>query len=385
MDDWGLRRPWARTRAALTLTLTPIVAALLVLVAVGIPASARASAATPASIGTVAAKALRLAGAHRRDLTAAVLSFDGRTRLSRDGSRLEPLGSTMKILILDEAAHEIASGRLRASTRIPLPAIDATYIPGTDGNAHALALTAERKRGWIRSNSLSLRHVLDAMIEFSDNAATDTVMRLIDDAALARRAARLGQDMPLSPDGLFVSWGTGVPAVAHAVRGAAYNATVERLARRLATDGAFRYLVYAGLIAGHHPTAAQQAQLTAALAPRGSASGYARLVRSILTGRDAADRLAASVLGWPLRTVPKLGSLFTTFAQKGGELPGVLTVVEGIVPRGRPGYVTVLLFHGISANAGDTLTKADVFDLVPIGLTIDATFRRQAAATLGLR
>jgi hypothetical protein len=369
MDAWGLRRRRARTPVALALTLL----------------GTMWLAAGSSSASTTVGRALHLVAGQRRHLSAAVLSLDGRTRLGRAASRLEPLGSTMNILILDEAAHEVAAGRLHAQTRIPLVAIDDTYLPGTDGGAHARALTAERSRGWVRGNALSLRHVLDAMIEFSDNAAADTVMRLIDHAALARRAARLRQDVPLSPDGLFLSWGAGVPAVTHAVRGAAYNATVEQLARRLASDSAFRLQVFAGLVAGRYPSVAQQAKLATALAPRGSAGGYAKLVRTILTGRDSADRLAASVLGWPLRANPKVRPLFSTFAQKGGELPGVLTVVDGIVPRGLRGFVTVLFFHGISASARSTLKKTDALDIVPLGIALDSAFRAEARTALGLR
>jgi Beta-lactamase enzyme family len=344
-----------------------------------------ALAAGTSSGSNAVSRALKLVAAQRRHMTAAVLSFDGRTRLGRNASRLEPLGSTTNILILDEAAHEIAAGRLHAQTAIPLVAIDDTYLPGTDGGAHAAALTAERNRGWIHGNALSLRHVLDAMIEFSDNAATDTVMRLIDDRALARRAARLGQDAPLSPGGLFLSWGAGIPAAARAVRSPAYNATVEQLARRLESDGTFRLQVFAGLATGRYPSTAQQAKRVAALAPRGSAMGYARLLRRILTGRDSANRLAASVLGWPLRASRKLQPLFTTLAQKGGELPGVLTAVDGIAPRGFPGYITVLFFHGISESTRATLKKTDAFDVVPVGIAVSSAFRGRARAALGLR
>ena len=42
------------------------------------------------------------------------------------GGRLVPLASTMKVLILDEAAHEIAAGRLRADVRVPLRTIGLT-------------------------------------------------------------------------------------------------------------------------------------------------------------------------------------------------------------------------------------------------------------------
>ena len=141
--------------------------------------------------------ALREVTAQRSHLTATVVSLDGRIRLGRSARRLVPLASTMKILILDEAAHEIAAGRLRADVSIPLRTLGLTYLPGTDDGAHSHAVAAARRRGWVQHGTVSLRHVLDAMIEFSDNAATDTVLRMIDTAALARRARALGPRSPL--------------------------------------------------------------------------------------------------------------------------------------------------------------------------------------------
>jgi D-alanyl-D-alanine carboxypeptidase len=355
-------------------------------------AAAVAAAAVGTSIASAQGLALRAAedaalrevAAQRAHLTAAVVSLDGRTRLGRDAQRLVPLASTMKILILEEAAHEIASGRLHAGTAIPLSTVSATYLPGTDGGAHAHALAAARKRGWLRHNTLSMRHVLDAMIEFSDNAATDTVLRMVDPRALTRRARALGQDVPLAPGGLFLSWGVGVPALAHPARGAAYDRGVQQLALRLARDPRFRSRVLAGLRSGVFPSAADQARFSAELAPRGSVAAYAELMRRILTRRDAADRLAASVLGWPLRNSPSLKPSFSLLAQKGGDLPGVLTVVEGVALRGRPGFITALFFTGLDPRVQAQLERDDAFDLVPLGIASRAAFRARAEAALGL-
>jgi hypothetical protein len=328
--------------------------------------------------------ALRDVTAQRAHLTAAIVALDGRTRLGRGARRLVPLASTMKILILDEAAHEIATGRLQADAPIPLRTIGLTYLPGTDGGAHVHAVAAARRRGWIRHGTVNLRHVLDAMIEFSDNAATDTVLRVIDGRALARRARALGQDVPLAPGGLFVSWGVGVSRLRHATRGTAYDRAVQRLALRLARDPGFRRRVLSGLRAGTLPSDADLVRLSAQLAPRGSAAAYAELMRRMLTGPGAADRLSASVLGWPLRATPSLRSSFPLIAQKGGDLPGILTVVEGVIRRGRPGFVTALFFSGLNLDVEAQLEREDAFDLVPLGIASRPAFRLRAQQALGL-
>jgi hypothetical protein len=346
--------------------------------------SASIASAHAGSLGVQEARALREVTAQRAHLTAAVVSLDGRTRLGRNAQKLVPLASTMKILILDEAAHEIADGRLHATTAIALSRLRATYLPGTDSEAHPLAIAAARKRGWLRHGRLSLRHVLDAMIEFSDNAATDTVLRMIDQRRLTRRARALGQDVPLPPAGLFLSWGVGVPGLPHPVRGAAYDRDVQRLALRLARDGRFRSRVLAGLRSGVLPSDAELLRLPARLAPRGSAAVYAELMRRILTGRGPADRLAASVLGWPLRNSPSLIPSFSLLAQKGGDLPGILTVVEGVTRRGNPGFVTALFFTGLEPRAQAQLEQDDAFDLVPLGIASSSAFRARAQAALRL-
>ena len=336
------------------------------------------------SLGGPENAALREVTVQRSHLTAAIVSLDGRTRLGRAARRLVPLASTMKVLILDEAAHEIAAGRLRADAPVPLRTIGLTYLPGTDSGAHTHAVAAARRRGWVQHRTVSLRHVLDAMIEFSDNAATDTVLRMIDRGALARRARALGQDVPLPPAGLFISWGVGRPALRHATRGAAYDGTVQRLAVQLADDSKFRRRVLSGLRAGVLPSDADVVRLAAQLAPRGSAAAYAELMRRILTGRGAADRLSASVLGWPLRATPALRSSFPLIAQKGGDLPGVLTVVEGVVRRGREGFVTALFFNGLDLDVQARLERDDAFDLVPLGIASRRAFRLRAQHALGL-
>jgi hypothetical protein len=231
---------------------------------------------------------------------------------------------------------------------------------------------------------VSLRHVLDAMIEFSDNAATDTVLRMIDGGALARRARALGQDVPLPPGGLFISWGVGRPALRHATRGAAYDRTVQWLARQLAGDSTFRRRVLSGLRAGVVPSNADAVKRAAQLAPRGSAAAYAELMRRILTGRGGADRLSASVLGWPLRATPALRSSFPLIAQKGGDLPGVLTVVEGVRRRGRVGFVTALFFSGLDLDVQARLERDGAFDLVPLGIASRHAYRLRAQQALGL-
>ena len=69
---------------------------------------------------------------------------------------------------------------------------------------------------------------------------------------------------------------------------------------------------------------------------------------------------------------------------QGGDLPGVLTVVEGVVRRGRVGFVTALFFSGLDLDVQARLERDGAFDLVPLGIASRRTFRLRAQQALGL-
>jgi hypothetical protein len=323
--------------------------------------------------------ALALVVKSRSHLDAISETFSGHVLFQRDADQLTPLASTMKILILEQAAREIADGRLSAGRMVSLSAIASTYLPGTDGGAHPAAIATARTRGWIVRGQISFGHVLYLMIWFSDNAATDTVMRLVDISQLDALARRLGQDPPLAPGGLFASWTdmSGIPADPH--RGVAYDREVQALAIKLHDDSRFRAQIASAV---RELSIAAQARLTARLAPRGTPAAYARVMSAILTGGSRADQIAKQVLEWPFLLNPQLKRSFAVVAEKGGDLPGVLTVVEGDQLKQHQGYITALFFHGISASANAAIQQADAFDLVPLGIASNGRFRAQAAHAL---
>jgi hypothetical protein len=369
----------AARRRRLTVVISVVLVALVVnFIVVAITGSANGSPHHGSTLRTDLALVLK----SKADLDDFSETLSGHVLFQRHAGQLVPLASTMKILILDEAASEIAAGQLQAQQMIRLSAIASTYLPGTDGGAHAAALATARSRGWVTDGRVSFLHVLYMMIWFSDNAATDTVMRIINDRQLDILARRLGQDPPLPPDGVFASWTTqpGIPENPH--RGAAYDREVLALALKLHRDASFRQTVDADVL--HQVTIQDQAHLVPRTFPRGSAKAYVQLMAQIVSGRTAADRIARPVLEWPLLAYPTEKHDFALIAQKGGDLEGVLTVVEALRLPGKhqSTYITALFFHGISDRASEAIQSADAFDGVPIGIATSTRFRREAARKL---
>ena len=93
---------------------------------------------------------------------------------SRGGPRSRrPLASTFKLAVLAAYAREVAAGRLDPGERIPAADVALWHLQGTDDGAHERALAAMSVAD---GDTLSLDQVVRAMVEFSDNAATDYLL-----------------------------------------------------------------------------------------------------------------------------------------------------------------------------------------------------------------
>lgn len=82
------------------------------------------------------------------------------------------LASTFKIMILAEYAQQVDEGVLNPDQLVALGRVEHYYLPGTDGGAHE-AFLASLPEGTTR---VTLSQIVDAMIQYSDNAATDYLL-----------------------------------------------------------------------------------------------------------------------------------------------------------------------------------------------------------------
>jgi hypothetical protein len=247
-----------------------------------------------------------------------------------------PLASTFKVVVLAAYAREVASGRLDPEERVPRAALERWYFAGTDGGAHEGAMAAMSVRA---GDTLSLDQVTRAMIEFSDNAATDYVLERLGrlrvlDAARALDLAALGAGvapvagvlLTLADEELGASVGERLRALG--------ALTVEERSTR-AWSSAARYAgapdaSLAGLASALREVTGwtEQLALSDAMPFRGSARDMASLIEETRNGTrlgsDAAE-LAARHLSWPMKD-PASSARFGALGAKDGETAGVLTI-----------------------------------------------------------
>ncbi len=287
----------------------------------------------PSAVQDVEASFLAYAAQHPQDVAFSALD------LSRPGARLDwnadqpmPLASTRKVVVLAAYARAVAAGDLNPAQPVTLRDWERSFLPGTDGGAHAASLKAlglpATQDGHARDadRTVPLDTLARFMIETSDNAATDALMFRLGRARLDAAARDLnlrGQD-PLAPlSGLFTAWldPAEVGFAQLSAQGRADRSWV--LARALQQPG-FASALALRLTRRPAPDLQGTASLTDT---RGTTRDYTDLLRRTLAGEvfgPQASDIMRRHLGWPMRVNPANASVYRALLAKGGSLPGVL-------------------------------------------------------------
>ena len=313
------------------------------------------------------------------EVAAALQSVDGlldfieadRSRVSLVAYRLEdpdsaiwmnpdvrrPVASTIKILVLAGYAEAVDEGRWSPLERVPLAAVETFFLAGTDGGAHGRAVDVYRERGWVdRSDAVSLRDIVWAMMTFSDNAATDYLLRRLGRERADALPGRLGlaaSDAPLPISGVFLSW-------AEAAEGPLADAAWAR-AERLHGDLEFRTAWQQRRVT-REVGVREQARLSDMRSPKGTARDYAGLMERIQRG-DLISAAASATMREFLESPMENEAIrrgFKAYGSKGGAMAGVLTEVSYAVPRGATGGVGVLFLDDLPLAVGFTLARGRV-------------------------
>jgi D-alanyl-D-alanine carboxypeptidase len=292
--------------------------------------------------------------------------------LELQAERSRPVGSTFKLLVLAAYAREVAAGRLDPAERIALAELDRWYLNGTDGGAHERALAAMPPG---TRHTLALDQLVRAMIEFSDNAATDLLLARIGRARVLETAALLDVE----------ALGAGVSPVLGALLTAVDDRLGDSVAERIRrlralpagerAEHAWRLAArYAdapeAALAGLAPALAtlgvwgKQVALADALPWRGSARDLATLVGEATSGkalgRESA-RIMERQLSWPMAD-PRIAARFEALGLKEGATAGVRALAGFARPRNGPWNgrerVVVLLFEGMDAAAWQASEEA---------------------------
>lgn len=281
------------------------------------------------------------------------------------------LASTVKILALSAYARAVEEGAVDPDERLPLSAWEAFYLPATDGGAHPAALQDLEARKAIENETVALREIVRAMIQYSDNAATDAVLFRLTQTRIDAEPAALGlpaEEAPFPISGAMIlarsppegtlprEWiaQTSAKGRAH-IREEAW-----RHAAKLRDDVVWRQ----GLLAqmgeeGIGLNMREQLAYAKELVPRGSALGYAKLMEQVVTAPASSRRayVMADMLEWPMRRGGRISKDFERFGTKGGSLLGVLTSATYATPNGERPRVLALFFEDLPVAVFAQLSK----------------------------
>jgi len=242
-----------------------------------------------------------------------------------------PLASTFKIILLAAYAQEVAAGRLDSGETVPFSDLETWYLPGTDGGAHPEFL---KSLGEGRATA-TLDEVVDGMIIYSSNAATDYLLarlRGVDFDDLYRRLELEETTPPFSILGLYLAMNNherGSVKVNEIVPQSLLAAQAG-YEKAFTTDPAWRQaeLAYVADIKNYAPLNTQKWFL-GLYGMGGSARDMAKVMRAAYGYTEALSPEAQAImrrhLEWPLRLTPANGDDFKILATKGGAWPAVLT------------------------------------------------------------
>lgn len=244
-----------------------------------------------------------------------------------------PLASTFKVVLLAAYAQEVAAGRLDPQEQVPLSALDAYYLPGTDAGAHPQFLQSLGEG----QTTVTLAETIDGMMVYSSNAAADYIYSRVGNVSFADLYQRLGltqTSQPFTYLGLYLfmtNHETGHYAEED-LTPEEIQAEKNRLETLYLTDPTWRSaeISYANLETSR-PNVAIQRSVTDVLGMKGSARDMTRLMLAAYGYTDALSPEAQTVmrqhLEWPSRLNPENAKTFTALAAKSGSWPNVLTSV----------------------------------------------------------
>lgn len=309
---------------------------------------------------------------------------------------LQPLASTVKILVLYEYARQVAEGRLSAEERVSVNDVFA-HVVGRDGGAAKHALDDWQARGSLDPEGrLTLDEVARAMIRHSCNASTDYLIARLGRSAMAEVPARLGlkadeAPVPISGVALAMANHTTADSAADRLRRfermsrAEVAAEAHRWNDRLRSDPGFQEREIQWLTQGGFALPAEtQARMCHALFPQGTASGYARIMARVHDGTLPAPiaRVMRTHLSWPM-ALGQNGDTYDAIASKGGSLPGMLTGASYFKRKDREEAMVVALFlQRLPAPVYESLSRSYLQQIFEQKLHRDPAFFEQVRRAL---
>jgi hypothetical protein len=272
--------------------------------------------------------------AHPEHASLVVLDAGGDELVTHEAEAVRPVVGLPSLLLLAEAAERMEAGTLEVSG-LEAERLDARRLPGTSEPA--------------TPPDVSTAQALVEAAFAGDRAAESELLDRVGTEAVERRARALGVgalEPPVPFEGMLLAWAEGAAEMSH--REAV--ATARRLADRLATSATFREATVQRLREEGFPLGLdEQKAAAAATLPRGTAAGYAELLRLALTDDLGSPAASARVLDVLDATPPdSLGTAFTYLGTRGGGLPGFLALgAVARTPSHPEGRVAVLVLDDL--------------------------------------
>lgn len=289
------------------------------------------------------------------------------------------LASTIKIVILGAYAREVEAGRLNPNDPVTLAEWERFYLPNTDGGAHPAALDAlqiPHAYGFANdpNGTVTLDQIAEAMIRFSDNAATDVLLFRVGQAAMAATISEAGmsrQEAPIPISGAFLLWqnhekpdvtASDITALVALPR-EEIATQAWRLAEQMNAAGEW-YQAERQWRNEQQPSVPIRLQSEIVkTTPRGTPQDYAYIMGQVATDTFFSPEVTAIMrphLEWPMQ-FEENQARFTSLGSKGGSFVGVMTGATYYIPKtgdfaGQP-RVVVLFMNDIPFSAWLTLAQ----------------------------
>lgn len=298
------------------------------------------------------------------------------------------------LLLLAEYARQVEANQLDPERQVSLDSMALYALPGAGRGSHEQARAHWRMESLFRADSaVALRHVIDALPRFGDEAAADWLITAFGREqvqALPDRWDLRASDPPLPSSGVHLSWShlpeDDAPAQRGRIERDAYTDQVYHLVQTLRRDTSFRRREHQQLRQrGTGLSIRDQRARVQQTYPEGTAADYADLFARIADGTLGAppvaqilqDHLESPIEGDSIEA--PIRALSTTV----GATPGVISFVGyARSAKNRPPRVAALLLEDLPIGLFYHLVQTDLDKGFQLRLLSDPEFFKRVRETL---
>ncbi|WP_343950168.1 serine hydrolase [Nonomuraea longicatena] len=258
--------------------------------------------------------------------------------ISHHADRLAPVASAIKIIHLAAYTDAVRRGKVKPDESVSVALWNSYHLPDTDGGAHEAALKRLKP-----GKSVTLDQIVSAMIEESDNAATDLLRDRLGSGALRKiaqtRVSTINGEMLRAFGGCTLSADVCLKNYVKAAKPV-----------RLTLPGFAQQAAWSETVSRVEPG----------------------VLRRVLAGLRT-DKTASRHLEWPMRQ-PGADPKTLLMGTKGGSLPGVISEAMYIVRPGQKPRETVLALRRLPEATWDSGMRSYAHQQFLVRMATDSAF-----------